>query len=153
MGEFSMIWAQIQNSSTMQHKFNEENINISGMDLRRVMKQSAKFGIENYQRLQQQCVKNWNYHNAFFFARLFNVVLCLNLNLVWNSTICNVPFPFLANSHCRAWHFAGTLATTIGYGNVVPRTDKVIIALSCLSLCCFRRESIFNYSSITHTHT
>ena len=55
-------------------------------------------------------------------------------------------------THCKAWHFAGTLATTIGYGNVVPRTDKVIIALSCLSLCRFRRESIFNYSSITHTH-
>ena len=87
MREFTLIWSQIQESSTLRGKFNEENIVISGLHLRRVMKQSAKFGIENYQRLQQQCVKNWNYHNAFFFA--------------------------------------GTLATTIGYGNVVPRTNEV----------------------------
>ena len=68
MREFTLIWSQIQESSTLRGKFNEENIIISGLNLRRVMKQSAKFGIENYQRLQQQCVKNWNYHNAFFFA-------------------------------------------------------------------------------------
>ena len=57
MEEFSTIWTQIQEISTLENKFNEEKIIISGQDLRRIMKQSAKFGIENYQRLQQQCVQ------------------------------------------------------------------------------------------------
>ena len=34
-----------------------EEITITGATLRRLMQQSARFGIENYQRLEEQCVK------------------------------------------------------------------------------------------------
>ena len=46
----------------------------------------ALYNIHLVLHIDSNLKKNWNYHNAFFFA--------------------------------------GTLATTIGYGNVVPRTDN-----------------------------
>ena len=92
--------------------FDFEEITLNGAELRKLLRETTRFGIDNYQKLEKDCVKaqdktplmaplshtwplvaalgyqnkNWNYHNAFFFA--------------------------------------GTLATTIGYGNFTPVTEK-----------------------------
>jgi len=37
--------------------FDSEEITLDGATLRRLMHQSAKFGIENYQKLEKDCIK------------------------------------------------------------------------------------------------
>ena len=54
--EFSSLWAQLQSQASLT-RFDMEEITITGATLRRLMQQSARFGIENYQRLEEQCVK------------------------------------------------------------------------------------------------
>ena len=85
------------------------------------MQQSARFGIENYQRLEEQCVK----------VRLLIVKRHMTLvtSYVLERPVSQTDDKYLIKpkknwNYHNAFFFAGTLATTIGYGNVVPRTDN-----------------------------
>ena len=75
---------EIQKLANMGRNFDDEIITMTGRVLRKIMKDTAHFGVNNYVKLDSVCHHKWNYHNSFFFA--------------------------------------GTLATTIGYGNNAPCT-------------------------------
>ena len=81
--------SEIQELAQMESNFDDEVITMSGRVLRKIMKETAHFGVNNYVKLESDCHDKWNYHNSFFFA--------------------------------------GTLATTIGYGNNAPETLRAIL--------------------------
>ena len=55
--------------------FDLETITLSGKTLRRLMQQSARFGIEHYQELENQCVKDSLTMKTPLFNPSFNFVL------------------------------------------------------------------------------
>ena len=54
--QFAQLWTLLQEMSNLV-RFDDEHITLSGATLRRLMHQSARFGIENYQKLEHDCIK------------------------------------------------------------------------------------------------
>ena len=90
------------------------------------MQQSAQFGIQHYTKLKEQCVKE----NFVTSCRL----IVLISSAIMFSGILFSRFDEKWDYH-NAFFFTGTLATTIGYGNLVPKTDSGRIF--CLFFCLF----------------
>ena len=104
--DFSVSYASYVFRNQWQLENYKKTIIISGKTLRMIMKKTAHFGVNNYLR------KSFRLNCSTFF---FDQSEAWNLNRL--QTDCHEKW----NYH-NAFFFAGTLATTIGYGNNAPET-------------------------------